>query len=192
MNELSNVQRALKAPKDQVNGFGKYKYRKAEDILQSVKPLLEADNLSLVMSDDIQLIGNRFFLVATAQLLNAEGAAIATTHAFAQLDEHKGMSAEQATGAASSYARKYALCGLLAIDDSTDDPDALAPKQPQAAPQARQQAKPAMSYTEIVAAVKNAQSVAELTRIWNENQAAISANVNLKEQFTARKNELNA
>ncbi len=192
MNELSNVQRALKAPKDQINGFGKYKYRKAEDILQSVKPLLEAENLAIVMSDDIQLIGNRFFLVATAQLLNAEGAVIATTHAFAQLDEHKGMSAEQATGAASSYARKYALCGLLAIDDSTDDPDALAPKQPQTAPQARQQAKPAMSYTEIVAAVKNAQSVAELTRIWNENQAAISANTNLKEQFTARKNELNA
>lgn len=185
MNELSNVQRALKAPKDQINGFGKYKYRKAEDILQSVKPLLEADNLSIVMSDDIQLIGNRFFLVATAQLLNAEGAAIATTHAFAQLDEHKGMSAEQATGAASSYARKYALCGLLAIDDSTDDPDALAPKQPQAA-------KHAMSYTDIVAAVKNAQSVAELAKIWSENQAAISANVNLKDQFTARKNELTA
>lgn len=188
MNELSNVQRALKAPKDQINGFGKYKYRKAEDILQAVKPLLEAGNLSIVMSDDIQLIGNRFFLCATAQLLNAEGATVATTHALAQLDEHKGMSAEQATGAASSYARKYALCGLLAIDDSTDDPDTLAPKEPQA----RQQAKPSMGYTDIVAAVKAAQSVAELTRIWNESQAAISANVNLKEQFTARKNELNA
>lgn len=204
MNELSNVQRALKAPKDKINGFGNYKYRNAEDILQLVKPLLEADNLSIVMSDDIQLIGNRFFLCATASLVNNEGAALATTHAFAQLDDHKGMTAEQATGAASSYARKYALCGLFAIDDSTNDPDTLAPKQeqPQPAPQAQpQQApaaapaqapqRPALNYAEIVAAVKNATSVAELTKIWKENQTAITTNAALKEQFTARKNELN-
>lgn len=185
----------LKAPKDQVNGFGKYKYRKAEDILQAVKPHLEKDNLSIVMSDDIEIVGNRFFLKATASLCNNEGAAVATTHAFAELDEHKGMSKEQAIGSASSYARKYALCGLLAIDDSTDDPDTMAAPTQTAAQQPKQSApvqasKPAMSYTEIIEAVKNAKSVAELTKIWNENQTAISVNATLKEAFTTRKTEL--
>ena len=185
MNELSRVQRSLKAPKDQVNGFGKYKYRKAEDILQAVKPHLET--LSLVMSDDIEVIGNRFFLKATASLCNNEGAPVATTHAFAELDEHKGMSKEQATGAASSYARKYALCGLLAIDDSTDDPDTLAPVE-----QKQKQQRPAYSYNEIAEAVKNAQSVEQLTQIWNDNLTAISTNTTLRELFTARKKVIQA
>ncbi len=194
MNELSNVQRMLKAPKDQVNGFGKYKYRKAEDILQAVKPHLEKDNLSIIMSDDIEVIGNRYFLKATASLCNNEGTPVATTHALAELDDHKGMSKEQAIGSASSYARKYALCGLLAIDDSTDDPDTMAaPTQANAQPTQAptQPAKPALSYAEISEAVKNAKSVAELSKIWNENQSAISANISLKELFTARKTELN-
>ena len=195
MNELSRVQRSLKAPKDQVNGFGKYKYRKAEDILQAVKPHLET--LSLVMSDDIEVIGNRFFLKATASLCNNEGAPVATTHAFAELDEHKGMSKEQAIGSASSYARKYALCGLLAIDDSTDDPDTMAAPTQTPAQQPKQSApaqapKPAMSYAEITEAVKNAQSVEQLTQIWNDNLTAISTNTTLRELFTARKKVIQA
>ena len=185
MNELSRVQRSLKAPKDQVNGFGKYKYRKAEDILQAVKPRLE--NLSLVISDDIEVIGNRFFLKATASLCNIDGTPVATAHAYAELDEHKGMSKEQATGAASSYARKYALCGLLAIDDSTDDPDTLAPVE-----QKQKQQQPAYSYNEITEAVKNAQSVEQLTQIWNDNLTAISTNTTLRELFTARKKVIQA
>lgn len=195
MNELSRVQRSLKAPKDQVNGFGKYKYRKAEDILQAVKPHLET--LSLVMSDDIEVIGNRFFLKATASLYNIDGTPVATAHAYAELDEHKGMSKEQAIGSASSYARKYALCGLLAIDDSTDDPDTMAAPTQTPAQQPKQSApalapKPAMSYAEITEAVKNAQSVEQLTQIWNDNLTAISTNTTLRELFTARKKVIQA
>lgn len=123
MKRLAKVQRALKAPKDQ-KGYG-YTYRKASDILQAVKPLLEEDNLTILLSDKIEEMGGKFFLIAEAGLYAEDGQEIATASAFAMMDAHKGMSAEQATGAASSYARKYALCGLLAIDDSSNDPDGL-------------------------------------------------------------------
>ena len=123
MKRLAKVQRALKAPKDQ-KGYG-YTYRKASDILQAVKPLLEEDNLTILLSDKIEEIGGKFFLIAEAGVYAEDGQEIATASAFAMMDAHKGMSAEQATGSASSYARKYALCGLLAIDDSSNDPDGL-------------------------------------------------------------------
>lgn len=128
MKELSIIQQKLKAPKDQNNAFGKYKYRKASDILEAVKPLLAEANLSILLDDEVQILDGKAFLIATATLVAEDGGKIAATRAFAQMDEHKGMSAEQATGAASSYARKYALCGLLAIDDSTDDPDSMQPQ----------------------------------------------------------------
>ena len=123
MKRLAKVQRALKAPKDQ-KGYG-YTYRKASDILQAVKPLLEEDNLTILLSDRIEEIGGKFFLIAEAGVYAEDGQEIATASAFAMMDAHKNMSAEQATGSASSYARKYALCGLLAIDDSSNDPDGL-------------------------------------------------------------------
>jgi hypothetical protein len=123
MKRLAKIQRAIKAPKDQ-KGYG-FVYRKASDILQAVKPLLEEDNLTILLSDRIEEIGGKFFLIAKAGLYAEDGQEIATASAFAMMDAHKGMSAEQATGSASSYARKYALCGLLAIDDSSNDPDGL-------------------------------------------------------------------
>lgn len=130
MERLSKIQRALKAPKNQTNNFGKYRYRKAEDILEAVKPLLATDNLVLLLNDDVREVAGRYFLVATASLYDGAGKEIASSHAFAELSAHAGMSSEQATGAASSYARKYALNGLFAIDDSKDDPDGLEPAQP--------------------------------------------------------------
>lgn len=131
MKELSIIQQRLKAPKDQNNSYGNYKYRKASDILEAVKPLLAEANLSILLDDEVQVMEGKAFLIATASLYREDGSKIASTRAFAQMDAHKGMSAEQATGAASSYARKYALCGLLAIDDSTDDPDSLRPADKQ-------------------------------------------------------------
>lgn len=126
MKELQAIQIKLKAPKTNRNQFGGFNYRKASDILESVKDLLKECKCSITLTDSIELVGSRYFLKATATLTN-EGGETATATAFAELDGHKGMSAEQATGAASSYARKYALCGLLAIDDSSVDPDTLQP-----------------------------------------------------------------
>lgn len=122
MKELHAIQANLRAPKDKKNTFGGYNYRSCEDILEAVKPLLKAENCSLVINDEVRLIGDRYYIQATATLRNSEGETVSAT-AFAREDESKkGMDAAQVTGAASSYARKYALNGLFAIDD-TKDPD---------------------------------------------------------------------
>ena len=117
---LNEIQGKLNAPKGQFNSYGKYKYRSCEDILAAAKPLLKEFNCSLLITDDVQLIGTRFYIKATATLTTADGDSISTT-AFAREEEaKKGMDASQVTGAASSYARKYALNGLFAIDDTKD------------------------------------------------------------------------
>lgn len=128
MKRLINIQQKLKSPKGNTNKFGGFKYRKASDILECVKPLLAAEKVAIVMNDDIESIDNNLFLKSVVLLYGEDGEVITTSAAYAMLDEHKGMSAEQATGAASSYARKYALCGLLAIDDSSNDPDTIEQK----------------------------------------------------------------
>ena len=116
---LSKIQAELKAPKGQRNTFGKYNYRSAEDILEAVKPLTAKNGLILTLSDEIELIGDRIYVKATARLTNGEQEVV--TVAFAREEaSKKGMDASQVTGAASSYARKYALNGLFCIDDNKD------------------------------------------------------------------------
>ena len=122
-NILVKIQNELKVPKGNVNTFGKYKYRSAEDILEAVKPILLRYNATLTLSDEIVAIGTKVFLKATAKLNET------TCYGYAELAEHKGMSAEQATGCASSYSRKYALNGLFLIDETESDADSQ--KQPE-------------------------------------------------------------
>jgi hypothetical protein len=120
MKELIAIQSELKAPKSQFNKFGGYKYRKAEDILEAVKPLLAKQKCTLIISDDVVLIGNRIYVKATATIKNEKGEC-ETTNGWAREEEtKKGMDGSQITGASSSYARKYALNGLFAIDDNQD------------------------------------------------------------------------
>ena len=122
-NNLVKIQNELKVPKGNTNTFGKYKYRSAEDILEAVKPILLRYNATLTLSDEIVAIGTKVFLKATAKLNET------TCYGYAETSEHKGMSAEQATGTASSYARKYALNGLFLIDETESDADSQ--KQPE-------------------------------------------------------------
>lgn len=122
MENLFKVQAELKCPKGSYNSFGKYKYRSAEQILESVKPLLQKHGLLLILTDDIVEVGSKLFLKATASVGDADGKNV-KTYGFAELGEHKGMSSEQCTGTASSYARKYALNGLFLIDETESDPD---------------------------------------------------------------------
>jgi hypothetical protein len=122
-NNLVKIQNELKVPKTNVNAFGKYKYRSAEDILEAVKPILLRYNATLTLSDEIVAIGTKVFLKATAKINDT------TCYGYAETSEHKGMSAEQATGTASSYARKYALNGLFLIDETESDADSQ--KQPE-------------------------------------------------------------
>ena len=118
---LMAVQADLKAPKGQHNSFGKYDYRSAEDIIEAVKPLLKDNGLFLNMSDDIVLIGDRYYVKATVSVTDiVTGESVQASALAREAAQKKGMDESQVTGTASSYARKYALNGLFAIDDNRD------------------------------------------------------------------------
>ena len=141
MKELIAIQSELKAPKSQFNKFGGYKYRKAEDILEAVKPLLNKLKCTLTITDDIVMVGNRIYVKATATIKNEKGEFETTTGWAREEETKKGMDGSQITGASSSYARKYALNGLFAIDDNADS-DAINDGQHQAAQQQTQTQHP--------------------------------------------------
>lgn len=118
--KLAQIQAEIKAGKNQVNKFGNYRYRSCEDIVEAAKPVLFKYGFALQLSDEVVLIGNRFYIRATASILGKDGE-IFTATAYAREEEtKKGMDVAQITGSASSYARKYALNGLFAIDDTKD------------------------------------------------------------------------
>lgn len=120
--KLSAIQSELKAPKNQYNSFGKYNYRNCEDILEAVKPLCGKYKAVCTIGDEVTLIGERYYIKATARLIDVESPAdkIENTAYAREEAEKKGMDGSQVTGASSSYARKYALNGLFAIDDTKD------------------------------------------------------------------------
>lgn len=134
-SSLSEIQRELKAPKGQRNTFGNYNYRSCEDILEAVKPML--GNMVLTISDEIVHMGDRFYVKATVRL-NLEAESLEVTGLARESEIKKGMDSAQITGAASSYARKYALNGLFCIDDTKDadtqSPEDNAKQAPKAAP----------------------------------------------------------
>ena len=152
--KLLAIQTKLKAPKGQYNGFGKYSYRSAEDILEAVKPLNAEQGVLLTITDEIKEIGGRVYVVATATV--SDGTDTLQVSAFAREPENKkGMDDSQITGATSSYARKYALNGLYAIDDNKDaDTDEHkqqqdnAPKKQQAQKQQQKQQQQEQGFTE--------------------------------------------
>lgn len=127
MKKLIQIQSELKVPKTNFNSFGKYKYRSAEDILEAVKPILKKHDCLLFLSDEIKQIGQKYFLLSSATIINGEESKV--SYGYSELDEHKGMSKEQSTGTSSSYARKYALNGLFLIDETVSDPDSQEPKK---------------------------------------------------------------
>ena len=116
-DRLAEIQKELKAPKSQKNTFANFNYRSCEDILNAVKPLLKG--LVLTLDDELVLIGKRYYVKAVAKLSDGKNTIISKAYAREAKDK-KGMDASQITGAASSYARKYALNGLFAIDDEKD------------------------------------------------------------------------
>jgi hypothetical protein len=120
MKELIAIQSELKAPKNQFNAFGKYKYRSCEDILEALKPLLKAHNCYLKLSDELVNIGERYYIKSTATITNSEKIS-ESVNGFAREEEtKKGMDGSQITGTSSSYSRKYSLNGLFLIEDSKD------------------------------------------------------------------------
>lgn len=129
--KLILVQEELKAPKNQWNKFGKYNYRSCEDILEALKPLLVKYRLGQTISDDIKMIGDRYYVEATVTLINIDNTneVIKNTSYARESEIKKGMDSSQVTGASSSYSRKYALNGLYGIDDSKDFDDEFMSKK---------------------------------------------------------------
>lgn len=184
---LAQIQSELKAPKGQRNTFGKYNYRSCEDILEAVKPLLNVRGLVLLITDDIVQIGERYYVRATATIYDSEGSYISNSALAREEAVKKGMDASQITGATSSYARKYALNGLFAIDD-TKDADATNKGQDEPKP-AKATAQPAFT-DEIKGALAKAQTVQELVETFGKLPQALRDSAEVKSYCAQLKNEL--
>lgn len=165
MKELIQIQTKLNAPKNQRNTFGGFNYRSAEDILESLKPLLKETECFLNITDSIELVGDRYYIKATATITNKEGVQVSSS-AFAREElTKKGMDASQITGSTSSYARKYALNGLFAIDDNRDaDTDEF--KKQQNKPTKEVDSKEDVSLA--LQQIKEAQTLGDLTKVYND------------------------
>lgn len=120
--KLTTIQKALKASKKEKNDFGGYMYRTIESIFEALKPLLDKEKVSLTLSDDIVQIGDRYYIKATAKLFDSEGSVEVSAYAREPITK-KGTDESQITGAATTYARKYALTGMFLLDNSENDPD---------------------------------------------------------------------
>ena len=187
------IQSTLNAPKGQYNTFGKYKYRSCEDILGAVKPLLNKFGCTLTISDDVVMVGARIYIKSTATITNSAGEKEVTTAYAREEDQKKGMDASQVTGAASSYARKYALNGLFAIDD-TKDADTLNTSAQYTQPQGKAPAQQGYDQTEMLEAyarpaIEQARTKEELARIYNDF-TPLQGNSDFLTALTARRKAL--
>lgn len=181
MVELQKIQRKLNVPKSLVNKFGGFNYRNAEQILEAVKPLLEEQGCVITLADDVILVGDRYYVKATATITNKQGQSVSTSALAREAHDKKGMDDAQITGAASSYARKYALGGLLLIDDG-QDPDsednsgrgATAPKAPAAKPAAKAADIPPFDLNAAIKEVLGAASRERLQELFVQRKSMLS------------------
>lgn len=208
---LIAIQKKLKAPKDLYNKFGNYKYRSAESILEAVKPLLAENGILLTITDELVMIGTRYYVKSTA-MAQKGGETMCGIGYAREDDSKKGMDGSQVTGASSSYARKYALNGLFLIDDTKDadtneyrDQQENATKQQQSKPAQQQPAKQPNAQhkdynaeTELVGEQEmlSCNSYVELMAVWNKfhaiNPQYCRKDGPLSRAFVQRNNEINA
>lgn len=178
METLIKIQTELKAPKDQFNKFGNYAYRNCEDILEAVKPLLKKYNCTLIITDELVMVGERYYVKATAIIKDDKETA--SSNAFArESDEKKGMDQSQITGAASSYARKYALNGLFLIDDNKEIDST----------HKETEANNSTDIINVIKQVNESKSIKDLENIWTTNKNLQTAEAFLK-AITNKKKEL--
>ena len=184
MKELITIQQRLVCKKDKRNSFGNYNYRSAEGILEAVKPLAHYEKCFILLTDRVEQRGDRYYVIATATIVNEAGQSLSVTAEAREEETKKGMDAAQLTGAASSYARKYALCGLFAIDDGVD-PDSTNKHGAEDKPTKT----PPSAIAAAIAAVYAATDKPTLLAAYNANKAYANDN-NFKSALSARKKEL--
>lgn len=193
-NPLAEIQAKLKAPKGQFNSFGKYHYRSAEDILEAVKKVVNPMGFSITLTDDLIFAEGRWYIKSIAKL--SDGKESYSSIGLAREEEtKKGMDGSQITGAASSYARKYALNGLFAIDDTKDSDatnEAVKPEknQPQAKTGMPAPSQFDIEFKELISDVKSVIAIGELKGIWGKLTDDAKANKEIQQLFNHRKAEL--
>jgi len=182
---LLKVQNDLKAPKGQRNTFGNYNYRSCEDILEAVKPLLLANGLCQIISDKAICIDGWHYIESTVTVYKVEGSGVLSCTGIARESEtKKGMDSAQITGAASSYARKYALNGMYAIDD-TKDVDAGKPEE-----EINLVRKSTVDNSLVDNRLKSIKSIAELTKYKEELKFNNEYTKIVQDKFTKKAKEL--
>jgi hypothetical protein len=193
-NPMATIQAMVKAPKNQFNSFGKYAYRSAEDIVEAVKPIINPLGFHLTLSDEVILVGERYYIKSTASISN--GTLTFSASAFAR-EEHdkKGMDTAQISGSTGSYSRKYALNGLFALDD-TKDPDATnthgkeQKKVQNEVPKAIEPKIELNEFQEIQTIVNASSSMGELSQLWADLEDYYKVIPSVKDLFTNRKKQL--
>ena len=200
------IQQNLQAPKSEYNSFGKYNYRSLESILAALKPLLAQQHCGIRFADDVVEHGGRTFVRSTLYFFNDKGESISTTAEAEHSATKTGMDSAQITGAASSYARKYCLNGLFAIDD-TKDPDSNAYMQQTQEPvkktptrrtrtssttsaQATTPAAKDPRYQSIQAALSAVKDIDGLIDLYEQHKMEVEGNAEIKAMFSRRKQEL--
>ena len=194
-NPLAEIQAKLKAPKGQFNSFGKYHYRSAEDILEAVKKVVNPMGFAITLTDDLIFADGRWYIKSIAEL--TDGNQTFSSIGLAREEEtKKGMDGSQITGAASSYARKYALNGLFAIDDTKDSDATNDHGKSQESKVSQVKASiPAptqfdIEFKELIADVKGVIAIGELKGIWEKLTDEAKANKEIQQLFNHRKAEL--
>ena len=189
-NQLAIIQAKVKAPKGQFNSFGKYHYRSAEDILEAVKQVVNPLGYSITISDTIINVGDRYYIKATATLSN--GKETWSTDGYAREEESKkGMDGSQVTGASSSYARKYALNGLFALDDTKDSDATNTQGKELAKPIKKEEAKlELVEFQELQLVINSANTIEELNSLWLDLEDYYKNIQTVKDLFSKRKQQL--
>lgn len=183
MKELVAIQRDLRCKKSRENKFGGYKYRSCEDIMEAVKPLLAKNECTLIVGDEVVAVGSRVYIKSTASLRNKEGDLVEVSAYAREEETKKGMDVAQITGAASSYARKYALNGLFCIDDG-QDPDAMDNREMGG----KKRNGKGTEEEQLMQHIQNASSVSDLQILWESCDTSLRTQ--LAPAFGKRKLEL--
>ncbi len=202
LKSLIHIQQHLQAPRSEFNSFGKFHYRSLESILGAIKPLLRSQNCGIRFEDEVIELGGRTFLKTTLYFFNDKGETITTCAIAEHAATKTGMDAAQVSGAASSYARKYAMNALFAIDDTKDvDSDSYhreqnkpLPEEPKKVPTRRTRTTSASAqdprYAAIEAALAKVNDIDSLIELYEQHKQEVEANSGIKAMFSRRKQEL--
>jgi len=186
-NDLAIIQAEVQAPKNKFNSFGKYAYRSAENIIEAVKPIINPKGYHLILSDEMVIIGERYYIKATATISNGEQSYSATSYAR-EPEEKKGMDSAQISGTTGSYSRKYALNGLFALDDNKDSDATSTETKPNVVVAEITLTKD--EETELINSLNTCTELGHVKELWNNLDVKYQGINHVRKLVTNRKNQL--